>query len=115
VDVLIDFDVAQSIKEDGENYVIKPAISVIEDRATGVDGKVKGSASAALLLTDGEDTLSAYTNADGEFLLRGMEEGTYKLIVYPIQEEGEEMMEEKVIEGVVVVKGKIKSAGTIRF
>ncbi len=114
-DVLIDFDVAQSIKEDGENYVIKPTLKWIEDRATGVDGKVKGSASAALVLTNGQDSFSAYTNAEGEFLIRGMKEGTYDLIVYPIQENGEEMMEEKVIEGVVVVEGKIKSAGTIRF
>ncbi|MEO9534394.1 MAG: DUF4382 domain-containing protein [Crocinitomicaceae bacterium] len=114
-DVLIDFDVAQSIKEDGDEYVIQPALKLIEDRATGVDGKVKGTASAALLLTNGNDTISAYTNAEGEFLLRGMEEGTYDLIVYPAQEEGEEMMEEQIIEGVVVVEGKIKSAGTIRF
>jgi len=115
VDLLIDFDVASSIQKDGEEYIIKPTLKLIKDRSTGVQGKVKGAASASLILTDGEDTLSSYTNADGEFLIRGMEEGTYDLICYPQNEDGEEMMSEQTVSGVVVTKGEIENTGTIRF
>jgi hypothetical protein len=53
--------------------------------AEAQDGAVKGSVSPAGIVAISvfaADTLftSASTNADGEFLIRGMETGTYKLI-----------------------------------
>lgn len=115
VDLLVDFNVAQSIIKIGEAYILKPAIAEIKDRSTGINGEVKGAASAAIILTNGSDSISAYTNTEGNFLLRGMDPGTYDMYVYPKGEENTEPMEAKKVEGVVVKEGKIKSAGTIRF
>lgn len=115
VDILLDFNVAQSIQEDGEAYIIDPMITEISDRSTGVQGRVEGTISAALVLTNGDESISSYTDASGQFLIRGVEDGTFDLIVYPEQEEGEEMMEEILIEGIVVTEGQITNAGTIKF
>lgn len=114
-DILIDFDVARSIVKQGEEYVLKPLITEIKNEKTGLKGEVSGAAGAALILTNGSDSTSAYTNVQGEFLFRGIQPGTYSLTAYPEQKDGEPRMAEKRIEGVLVKEGRIESAGTIEF
>lgn len=115
-EILLDFQVFQSIKEAGEKYVLDPTIKVIEDAETGISGSVEGEAHAHVMLTNGEDTIDTYTDARGEFLLRGAELGVYQLIVDPMDDvENSEMNDGKTISNVVVVTGQISSVGEIKF
>lgn len=112
--VLLDFNVMQSIKEEADELVIQPVITEIEDAQTGVRGKIEGSANAAILLTNGSDSLSTFTNANGEFLLRSMDEGMYDLIVIP-ETDQDPSNDEVIIEGVFISQGEITNAGTIEL
>lgn len=115
--VLLDFHVAKSVKEEFEEYVLKPVITQIKDSKTGVEGRVSGAAKAMVLLTNGQDSLSTYIDANGEFLLKGMNEGTYDLICMPSADDEWEndLPNEERIEGVVVTQGEIYNAGEIRL
>jgi hypothetical protein len=82
--ILLDFEAGRSVVKTGsDRYILKPVIRALSAEAQ--DGAVKGSVSPAGIVAISvfaADTLftSASTNADGEFLIRGMETGTYKLI-----------------------------------
>lgn len=83
-EVLLDFDVAESIHVDGSgsgSISIDPSIDFVEDTETGVSGHVEGEVFAAIHLSDGENTFSTFTNANGDFTLQGVTEGTYTLTV----------------------------------
>lgn len=114
-EVLLDFQVAQSIKEGTQSFVIDPMITVIEDANTGVQGEVEGSADAVVLLSNGEDTLSTYLNAEGQFLLRGVESGMYDLIIQTAKDSLINSLNRTKIEQVVVSEGQISQVGTIQF
>ena len=111
VEVLLDFHVAQSIYQQAQDYFINPTITVIEDASTGIQGEVEGSANAAITLTDGMNTFSTYINAQGQFLIRGMEDGMYQMIIQP----AEDNLSPQTVNGVVVVRGAITQVGTIQF
>ncbi|MDP1728373.1 MAG: DUF4382 domain-containing protein [Bacteroidota bacterium] len=114
--VLIDFDVAASIIRDGDKYILKPCIKVIKDAKTGVSGKLSGESRAAVSLSNGEKTYIGFANAEGEFLIRGIEEGTYDLSV--IIQSGDEKLAFLVIlklKGVIVKKGEITAVGVIQL
>ena len=81
--VLLDFDVAQSIIRGANKYFIKPAIRELKNTQTGVKGEVEGAASAAITLSDGQNTFSTFIDAEGKFMLRGVNAGTYKMIIQP--------------------------------
>ena len=102
-------------EEDVRSFVIDPMITVIEDANTGVQGEVEGSAEAVVLLTNGEDTLSTYLNAEGQFLLRGVESGMYDLIVQTAKDSLMNSMNRTKVEQVVVSEGQISQVGTIQF
>lgn len=110
-EVLLDFHVAQSIYQQAQDYFINPTITVIEDASTGVQGEVQGSANAAITLTDGMNTFSTYINAQGQFLIRGVEDGMYQMIIQP----AEDNLNPQTVNGVVVVRGAITQVGTIQF
>ena len=115
-DILIDFNVAQSIVRDADEFILQPVLTEIENVETGIRGEVSGAANAAVLVTSGDDTLSTFINAEGEFLLRGMEEGMFDLICMPAKELGDSLQAEPVsVEGLVVTEGEITSVGTISF
>lgn len=115
-EVLIDFDVANSIVQSGNQYFIQPALSVIHDAKTGVRGHVEGAASAMVSLSNESGEFHSAINAQGDFLVRGMEDGIYELSVMPGRiGESTEAMEPKKIEGVVIASGEITSVGTIQF
>lgn len=115
--VLLDFQVANSVREDLEEYVLKPVITLVEDESTGLEGRVSGAANAAVVLTNGEDSLSTYIDSDGEFLFKGLKEGTYDLIIWPSADDEWDhgMPNEEKIEGVVVTQGEFYQAGEIRL
>lgn len=116
-EVLLDFHVMESIIQSGQQFIIDPAITLIEDARTGIHGQIEGAASAAILVTDGENTFSSYTDASGQFLVRGMADGVYDVILMPSQE-GLGLLdqaEDQTIEGVVIAEGRITQMGTIQF
>jgi hypothetical protein len=112
--VLLDFNVASSIKKDVQDYVIDPVIAEIKNTQTGVRGQVQGAASAMVEVSNESGTFSTYINAEGEFLLRGMDEGTYTLTCIPSRTDSI-IPQNYELEGLVVTKGEIETVGTINF
>ena len=112
--VLLDFQVMQSIKKDAEDYILNPVITFIKNESTGVKGKVEGSAQAAILITNGSDSLSTFIDAEGNFLLRGIDEGMYDMILIP-ETDDEMPNDETVLEGLVISQGEFYNAGTIQL
>lgn len=116
-EVLLDFHVMESVIQTGQQFVLDPTITVINDTRTGLRGQIEGAASAAVVVTDGENAFSSYTDASGHFLIRGMEDGIYTVTLMPSQE-GLGLLEhadDQTIESVTVVEGRITQMGTIQF
>ena len=83
---LLDFDVDNSIVTTGNGgYNLKPVIRLnAEANAGTVVGSIEPVNVQALVRIENSNiTISAYTNADGEFSLNGVPAGTYKLTVIP--------------------------------
>ena len=81
---ILDFDVDQSIVSQGNGgYTLKPVIRLsVEDDAGMIVGKVHPSEFRSLVTaTNASHSISAYTNANGEFALYGVPEGTYQITV----------------------------------
>ncbi len=112
--VLLDFNVAQSIIETGQDYILTPIITEVKNASTGVQGEVEGAANAAVILTDGNNTVSTYIDANGRFLLRGVPSGVYDLLILPSSEDIDNgMPSQHQIEGVVVASGEFTQMGSI--
>lgn len=85
--VLLDFDANQSIVDQGNgNYSLKPVIRTIE---TAVSGAIKGKINPAVLCnvtaTSGGNSYSSQTNANGDFIIKGLPAGSYAVTVNPVQ------------------------------
>ncbi|MEI6946058.1 DUF4382 domain-containing protein [Paraflavisolibacter sp. H34] len=84
--VLLDFDVAKSVKETGnKKYMLKPTIrTVLEAIGGSVKGYVKPATfPTAVLVIKGSDTVaSTYTN-NGGYTLKGLGAGTYDFHFLP--------------------------------
>lgn len=117
--LLLDFDAQRSVVRTGQapfpGYLLKPVIRATNEAITGnIGGVVEPfDARAVVYAIAGSDTLST-TFADednGEFLLVGLEEGSYTVSVEP-REEGFGSAE---IEDVEVEIGKTTDLGTIEL
>lgn len=108
--VLVDFNVAESVTEVGGIFNLNPVISVISDENTGVKGKVEGASSVMVKLQNGSRSYSTYVNAQGNFLLRGMEPGTYT--AYFMASGALTAHEE---DNVTVTQGQITNMGTVNL
>jgi len=80
-EVLLDFNVAESVAEVNGVYTLQPTVTEIEDPETGISGQVQGVAIAAIMLSNGSASFSGYTDANGNFLIRGLAAGTYSMTV----------------------------------
>ncbi len=109
-DVLVDFHVAESVIESGMEYIVEPTITVVDDITTGIEGSVVGTASAAVVLTDGENTFSTYISSTGDFIIRGVDPGTYTLTVL---EPG--MLQGHNINNIIIAEGQIHQVGQINL
>lgn len=63
---------------------------------------------------NGNQSFSINITVSGSFLIRGMEDGTYQILVQGIRE-GETQLSETTLQNVVVVEGQIKSVGSIQL
>lgn len=115
-DLLIDFNVAQSIYQEADSFFIQPALEEIENAETGVRGQVSGAVSAMVMIYNDSDTASTFIDAQGNFLLRGMTSGSYDLMAIPNRVEGElQDPEPYEIDGVLITEGEISTVGNISF
>jgi hypothetical protein len=88
--LVLDFNVAKSIVKTGSGkYMLKPVIrSYLEAEGGSLKGTVSPAACANATITiTGPDpstnTLSANTNADGLFMIKGLDAGTYTVTATP--------------------------------
>lgn len=83
--ILIDFDAAKSVVQTGNHYALKPVIRAVTEAADGaIKGKVEPAQSVSISVMAGDEVVTTTTsNDEGEFLIRGLEAGTYRLIFDP--------------------------------
>lgn len=85
--VLLDFDAAQSIVENGNgDYSLKPVIRTIETALTGsIRGKIsQPGVAATVTASTGAASYSSVVNANGDFVISGLPAGSYSLTVTPV-------------------------------
>jgi len=110
-DLWIDFDAARSIVAKGNGtYSLKPVIRTFNEAVTGA---IKGivlpvDATATVRAIANGDTLSTIAAADGKFMFKGIEAGSYKMLIEP-----KATYTGKTIENVVVATGLVTDMGTI--
>lgn len=105
--ILLDFDAARSVVSAGNSggYNLKPVIrSIAEAQSGAIKGSVAPALAApAVYAIAGTDTVStAYADATGNFLLRGVKPGTYQVVIQPKEAYGE-----KTLENVAVTLGNV--------
>jgi len=111
--VWIDFDAARSIVETGSNqFKLKP---VIRTFASATSGAIKGIISPSIakpyvMAIVNTDTIGTIAGDDGNFLIKGVPDGTYKVVFDPI-----DGYAEKNIENVAVTLGEVKDLGTVNI
>lgn len=108
--LLVDFDVAQSVMEVGGIFNFSPVISVIVDEDTGVKGQVQGASYVMIKLQNSGNSYYTYANSQGQFLLRGMNPGTYTAYFT-----ASGSLNAHEVDNVVVTQGQITSMGTINL
>lgn len=82
VSILLDFNIPNSIHEENEDhYEVEPFITVMNNENTGVKGMVTGEGQSVVYLSNGDMTQSTYAGSNGEFLIKGVEDGMYLLTV----------------------------------
>lgn len=111
---LLDFDVDESIVIAGNsgNINLKPVIrATVEADSGAISGSITPSEiQTEISATDGNDTISAFTDEDGGFVLVGLAEGTYTVTITPDAASG---LTSQTIENVVVNVGETTDLGII--
>lgn len=81
--ILLDFDAAKSVVESGTGlYSLKPLLRALTEAQDGaIKGKLEPAASLSITVMSGEEVVTTTTSNDGgEFLIRGLEAGSYRLL-----------------------------------
>lgn len=109
--ILLDFDAAKSVVETGAGaYSLKPVIRALTEAQDGaIKGTVDPAGMVSIAVMSGEETITTTTsNEGGEFLIRGLQAGTYRLV---FDAEGDGPLTEK--SDVQVTLGEITDLGTV--
>lgn len=113
---ILDFNVHESIVKLGaaQGYILKPVIRVTTEAESGaISGAVSPAVAASVTATDGETTVTANTDPEtGEFLLYGVPEGSYVVLIEPAEESG---LGEVSIPDVSVTTGVTTDLGAIEL
>ncbi len=111
---LLDFDVDESIVIAGNsgNINLKPVIRAsIEANSGAISGTIQPSTfQTEISATNGVDTVSAFADENGEFVLVGLNEGVYDVTVSP---DPSSELSEVTIESIEVITGEVTDVGTI--
>jgi hypothetical protein len=80
--VVVDFDLARSIVERNGAYYLRPAMKPFNDRNfAGLEGIVTPADAKVVVTAYGpSDTASAIPGPSGKYCIRGLEQGTYRLV-----------------------------------
>lgn len=109
--IVLDFNAAKSIIETGNGgYILSPSITAETEAQDGaIKGKVDPAAKVAITVMSGDEIVeTAYSNENGEFLIGGLEAGTYRLV---FDAEGDAPVVEKA--DVEVEFGVVTEVGTV--
>jgi len=113
--IWLDFDAGRSIVKKGNGtYSLKPVIRTFTEATSGA---IKGLVTPVeakpyiMAITSAQDTFGTFADTvSGDFLIRGLDEGNYKVVLKPVDE-----YNDKEIEDVGVVLGVVKDLGTIEI
>ena len=111
--IVLDFDAAKSVVENGTgSFSLKPVVRAVTEAQNGaIKGKVDPAGPVAISVMAAEDVVSTTTSDDnGEFLIRGLEPATYRLV---FDGPGSEPVVEKT--GVEVSLGAVTDVGTVNL
>ncbi|MBD3630666.1 DUF4382 domain-containing protein [Cyclobacterium sp.] len=87
-DLVLDFDAAQSIVKAGNSgqYILKPVLRVVAEGTASIKGKVSPlAASSTVFGIQNGDTLATFTDDQGDFILKGLNQGEYRVEIHPIE------------------------------
>lgn len=111
-EIWLDFDATRSIVEKGNgDYLLKPVIRAYTEETSGaIAGVIEPvSAEPYVMAIMNEDTIATYADeVSGEFLLGGLEAGTYYMKFMPV-----EGYEPRTIEDIDVFIGEVTTMDTI--
>lgn len=114
--LVIDFDAAKSIVESGNSgrFNLKPVIRAAMEAQTGAIGGVVSPANTETVVyaVMNDDSISTYTDENGEFLIRALEAGDYLVTAVPSEESGLTAAFE---ENVSVVVGEVTMTDTLKL
>lgn len=114
--ILLDFDVARSILQVGNEYFIQPSLRFVRNEKTGLRGKIDGEAKAFVQVKNGDLVASTAADLDGDFSVKGLEAGSYDLVIDFVEEiDGQVQNRQKTIRGIVVVNGEITQMGSLKL
>lgn len=106
-DLVIDFDVARSIVRAGNSgqFILRPVLRVVAEALATLEGTVLPleAGPVSVMAIRGQDTVGTFTNDNGFFVMRGLREGNYTVMLNP-----NENFESLLIEGVVLTAGETK-------
>lgn len=112
--MLLDFDAARSVVVNPNQKILKPVIrTIVEAQSGAVNGTVVPvDASPAVYAVIGTDTVgtSFADAATGQFVVKGLQPGTYSIRFAPSSD-----YTEKTVDGVVVLLGQSTNLGEIEF
>ena len=109
--IVLDFDAAKSVVESGnQSYSLKPVIRALTKAQDGaIKGMVSPAATVSIIVMSGEETITTTTsNEEGEFLVRGLQAGDYRLVFDPA---GDAPVVEKT--GITVKLGEVTDLGSV--
>lgn len=112
--LVMDFDVAKSIKKTGNGkYMLKPVIRTILEAA---GGSIKGyitpdSTQTAVLAIQGQDTIASTFSLHGGYLIKGLDAGAYDLHFLP----SDTAYAKQVKTGINVTVNKVTTVDTVKF
>lgn len=110
--IVIDFDVAKSIIVAGNsgNINLKPVLRAFLQETAGIQGQVLPTEAQPILVEaiQNGNSFSTFTDAEGAFVIQGLEPGNYSLKVTP-----NESFQPLELNDVVVEEGKITTADPI--
>lgn len=111
--ILLDFDAGKSIVETGnKKYILKPVIRTVLQAAGGsISGYVRpDSVLTHVLAIQGPDTVAGtFTGANGGYIIKGLNAGTYDLHFIP----GDTTWLKNLEAGIIVNTGQVTVADTV--
>jgi hypothetical protein len=113
---LLDFDAARSIVEAGNsgNYSLKPVIRVVTEATSGaISGVAVPAGSYPVYAFNSTDTVTAFSDEAGAFLLRGVPAGSFTVKVVPDTANVANELIIGVVENVSVSVGQLTEVGEV--